>query len=95
LAFAQEFFNGLHLNDPLSGLRVVRWNILKDWKPKSKGFDIEVEMNHHVERQGYDIIETSIPYRARLGEKKLKLKDGFIILRRIVSESISSISVER
>jgi len=88
LAIAQRFLNGVDLNDPLTGLRVVRWEILKGWKPKSKGFDVEAEMNHRIEREGYEIVEISIPYRARLGEKKLKLSDGFAILRRIISESL-------
>lgn len=88
LAFAQSVLNGIALRDPLTGLRVIRWEILKDWKPKSNGFDIEVELNRHVERQGYSIAEIEIPYRPRVGEKKLKLKHGFSILKRIVSESI-------
>jgi len=88
LAIAQWILNGVDLNDPLTGLRVVRWKILKGWKPKSKGFDIEAEMNHHVERRGYQIAEISIPYRPRLGEKKLKLRDGFRIFKRILIESI-------
>jgi glycosyltransferase involved in cell wall biosynthesis len=88
LAIAQRLLNGVDLNDPLTGLRVVRWDILKGWKPKSKGFDVEAEMNHRIEREGYEIVEISIPYRARLGEKKLKLSDGFAILRRIISESL-------
>jgi hypothetical protein len=66
----------------------VRWRILKGWKPKSKGFGIEAEMNHRVERQGFEIEEVSIPYRARLGKKKLKLRDGISILKRIVTESL-------
>jgi hypothetical protein len=66
----------------------MRWEILKGWKPKSKGFDIEAEMNHRVERKGYEIVELSIPYRARLGQKKLRLMDGFAILKRIVTESL-------
>jgi hypothetical protein len=61
---------------------------LKKWEPKSKGFDIEAEMNHRVERQGYKTVEIPIKYRDRLGQKKLKLKDGFSILRRIISESL-------
>ncbi len=88
LATAQSFLNGVHMNDPLSGLRVVRWKILKNWKPRSKGFDIEAEMNHRVERQGYQIEEVPIPYRARLGGKKLKLRHGVTIFRRIVAESL-------
>jgi len=88
LAFAQRILNGVHLNDPLTGLRVVRWKILKGWKPLSKGFDIEAELNHRVERRGYQIVEVSIPYRARLGEKKLKLRHGLAILKRIIVESL-------
>lgn len=88
LAWAQRFLNGVSLRDPLTGLRVVRWRILKNWEPKSKGFDIEAEINHLVERQGCKIVEISINYRDRLGEKKLKLRHGFTILRRILTESI-------
>lgn len=91
LAYAQYFLNGVKLRDPLTGLRVVRWRILKNWKPKSKGFDIEAEMNHRVERLGYKTVEIPIHYRTRLGEKKLKLRHGFAILRRIVGESLWSI----
>ena len=80
--------NGINLRDPLTGLRVIRWQILKNWKPKSKGFDIEVEMNHRVENEGYQTVEIPIKYRNRLGEKKLKLKHGFSILKRIVGESL-------
>jgi dolichol-phosphate mannosyltransferase len=87
LAFSHNMMNGVALRDPLTGLRVVRWGLLKGWRPKSKGFDIEVELNHHIERQGFRIKEISIPYRDRLGEKKLKLRHGFTIMRRIASES--------
>jgi len=88
LAFAQYMVNGVKMRDPLTGLRVVRWKILKDWNPKSKGFDVEAEMNYVVERKGYKIKEIPIHYRERLGEKKLKLRHGFTILRRILVESI-------
>jgi hypothetical protein len=71
-----------------TGLRVVRWRILKSWEPRSKGFDVEAEMNHIVERRGYKTVEIPIQYRSRLGEKKLKLKHGFTILNRILTERI-------
>jgi len=87
LAFTHNMLNGVAMRDPLTGLRVVRWKILKDWAPKSKGFDIEVELNHHVERKGYGIMEIDIPYRRRLGEKKLKLKHGLTIAKRIMLET--------
>ena len=89
LAFAQYLVNGVKMRDPLTGLRVVRWEILKSWRPKSKGFDVEAEMNYVVERRGYKIREIPIHYRERLGEKKLKLRHGFTILRRILSESLT------
>jgi dolichol-phosphate mannosyltransferase len=87
LAFSHNMLNGVALRDPLTGLRVIRWEILKNWKPKSKGFDIEVELNHHVERKGFEIVEKDIKYRPRLGEKKLKLRHGITILKRILLES--------
>jgi dolichol-phosphate mannosyltransferase len=87
LAFTHNMLNGVAMRDPLTGLRVVRWKILKGWIPKSKGFDVEVELNHHVERKGYGIAEVPIPYRPRLGEKKLKLKHGAAILKRIIQET--------
>jgi dolichol-phosphate mannosyltransferase len=87
LAFVHNMLNGVNLTDPLTGLRVVRWEILRDWKPKSMGFDIEVELNHHVERKGFDIVEIPIGYRPRVGEKKLKLKHGVTILKRILQET--------
>lgn len=87
LAFTHNMLNGINLRDPLTGLRVVRADVLKGWTPKSKGFDIEVELNHQVERKGYGIVEVPIPYRPRLGEKKLKLKHGATILKRIILES--------
>ena len=88
LALAHNMLNGIDLRDPLTGLRVVRWEILKNWEPKSDGFDFEVELNHRVERQGYEIVEIPIFYRLRMGEKKLKLRHGFTILRRILTESM-------
>ena len=90
LAFAQSMLNGVTMRDPLTGLRVIRWEILKDWRPKSDGFDIEVEMNRFVRKKGYRIVEIEIPYRQRLGDKKLRLSHGFTILKRIISENASS-----
>ena len=89
LAFAQHVMNGVKLDDPLSGLRVVRSEALEGWKPKSKGFDVEAEMNSIVERRGYKIVEVPIYYRNRLGEKKLKLRHGLGIMKRILVESLS------
>ena len=87
IAFAHNLLNGVALDDPLTGLRVVRAGIFRKWKVKSKGFDIEVELNHHVERMGFGIVEVPIKYRERLGEKKLGVKNGVEILKRILLET--------
>ena len=89
ISLAQHVLNGIKLSDPLSGLRVVRVCLVRNWIPKSKGFDVEAELNFFVEREGYQILEVPIDYRSRLGEKKLKIYDGFGILKRIVSESLT------
>jgi glycosyltransferase involved in cell wall biosynthesis len=89
LGFAHSFFNGIDLKDPLTGLRVIRADILRKWVIKSKGFDIEVELNHQVGKQGFETVEVPIEYRERLGEKKLKMKHGASILKRIVFESFN------
>ena len=83
-AFAQAVMNGVNLEDPLSGLRIIRSELLEGWRPKSKGFDVEAEMNALVGRSGYRIVEIPIDYRIRLGEKKLKLRHGIGIMKRIL-----------
>jgi dolichol-phosphate hexosyltransferase len=88
LSFANNLMTGVDLQDPLTGLRVIRANILRKWVVKSKGFDIEVELNHRVCGQGYKIIEIPIGYRQRKGEKKLKMKHGVTILKRIFYEGL-------
>ena len=87
LAFAHYLLNGIQLVDPLTGLRVLRAGILRNWKVKSQGFDVEVELNQHVERSGFGIIEIPIEYRERLGQKKLGARHGAEILKRIILES--------
>ncbi len=87
LAFSHSLLKGVNLRDPLTGLRVIRSEILKNWEVKSRGFDIEVELNSGVKRRGFGIIEVPIRYRKRLGEKKLKARDGATILKRILIES--------
>jgi len=87
LASAHNLLNGVTLNDPLTGLRVIRADILRNWTVRSRGFDVEVELNHHVERQGFEIVEVPIKYRTRVGEKKLKMKHGATILKRILLET--------
>jgi glycosyltransferase involved in cell wall biosynthesis len=87
LAFVHKVINGVKLNDPFTGLRIIRYELLKGWKPKSLGFDIEAEINNHVMQSGYNIVEVPIKYRKRLGKKKLGFRHGVKILRRMIIES--------
>jgi glycosyltransferase involved in cell wall biosynthesis len=84
IAFVHNILNGIQLQDPLTGLRVVRAEILRDWKVKSKGFDVEVELNQQVDQRGYRIVEIPIQYRQRLGEKKLGLSHSIEIFKRMM-----------
>ena len=87
LAFAHGLLNNVELEDPLTGLRVVRAQILRNWTIKSRVFDIEVELNSQVQKQAYTTVEIPIKYRPRVGEKKLKIKHGATILKRIILET--------
>ena len=84
LGFLQWMFNGVNLNDPFTGLRIIRSELLANWRPKSLSFDIEAEINNHIIRSGHTISELPIMYRKRLGKKKLGFKHGLDILRRII-----------
>jgi dolichol-phosphate hexosyltransferase len=84
LGFLQWIFNGVKLNDPFTGLRIMRYELLENWMPKSLSFDIEAEINHHIIKSGYNISELPIRYRKRLGKKKLGFRHGLNILRRII-----------
>lgn len=90
LSWVDGFFNGVSLDDPLTGLRVIRAEVFRGWVLSSMGFDIEVELNYLVRRKGFSIVEVPIMYRQRLGEKKLRIKDGMVILKRIIKEIIIS-----
>jgi dolichol-phosphate hexosyltransferase len=94
IAFAHNLLNGVSLVDPLTGLRVVRAGILRKWQVQSKGFDVEVELNHHVEREGFGIVEIPINYRERLGQKKLGIKNGAEIFKRIMLEFVNENSIK-
>jgi len=83
LCLAHRILNGVRLKDPLTGMRVIRYELIRDFSPKARGFDIEVELNDLICRKRYKIVEVPIQYRPRLGKKKLKIKHGFVIFARI------------
>jgi len=85
LKFTHRILNGINIQDPLTGLRIIRFNAIKNWRPKSKGFDIECEINHFINKiKGLIVVEIPIEYRPRIGDKKLSIRHGATILRRII-----------
>jgi dolichol-phosphate mannosyltransferase len=91
LAFTHRLLNGVSMEDPLTGLRVLRCDHIKNFRPKSKSFDIEAEINNYIRRRGGKIVEFPIKYRLRLGEKKLKMRHGLIIFLRIIFMAIENL----
>jgi len=88
ISFVHRFSNGINLQDPLTGLRIIKFELLKDWTPAAQGFDIEVELNCHTSSMGYKIVEVPIHYRKRLGKKKLGFINGIEIINRIFANAI-------
>ncbi|MBA7693031.1 hypothetical protein ES703_101606 [subsurface metagenome] len=92
LRFVHFLLNGIKIRDPCTGLRIIRYDIMKNWRPKSRGFDIECEINHFINKiKGFKIVEIPIEYRDRIGEKKLSVRHGATILRRILLMTINSL----
>lgn len=82
LLFFRWFGNWLH--DINSGMRAFRIGKLKPFR--SKGFDIEAEITIRAIKDGLRIVEMPVSYNKRVGESKIRIKDGFTILGRIVKE---------
>ena len=78
-----RFFNNW-LHDINSGMRAFRLDKIKPFK--SKGFDIEAEITIRAIKDGLKISEIPVEYEKRVGESKIRIKDGFTILMRIVKE---------
>lgn len=90
LRFAHILLNGITIQDPCTGLRIIRYDIMKNWRPKSKGFDIECEINHFINKiKGFKVVEIPIEYRIRIGEKKLSVKHGLTIFKRMLLMSLA------
>ena len=64
---------GTRLSDVLSGLYIVRLDILRELLFETKGFSIESEIVAHVASTGGEIDEIPIRYRRRLNPKAKKL----------------------
>ncbi|MEM0244982.1 MAG: glycosyltransferase family 2 protein [Zestosphaera sp.] len=70
---------GTRVSDVLTGMYVVRSNILKEIFYEAKNFSIEVEIFSHVANTTGRVSEVPIEYRKRKGIKKLGISHGFKI----------------
>lgn len=82
--------NRTYLIDPLSGLRIVRLDVIREWLPTSKYFEVEAELNKYVSMRGYGIREIPVMYRKRIGVKKLRIIHALWILKKLVIMQLSS-----
>lgn len=73
LTIAFNALLGTNLSDVLSGMYVVRSDILRELNYESRGFGVEVEVTAHVASSGYRVYELPIRYRRRLDPKSKKL----------------------
>ena len=78
-------FHG-NLTDINSGLRAFKISSFGD-NMKSIGFDIEAEISSKALKRHLKIKEMPIVYKKRVGKSKIKIKDGLIILLRILKEA--------
>ncbi len=77
-----RFFNalfGARLRDVLSGMYLVRLDVLRGAVFEMSGFSLESELAAHVVSVGGTIGEVNIEYRPRLGKKKLRPWHGLKI----------------
>jgi dolichol-phosphate hexosyltransferase len=96
LARVHRVVNRIGLDDPLSGLRLFRAEIVRDWVPNARGFDIECELNDYVHNvKGLGISEVPVLYRERVGQKKLRFRHGFSILFRMIRLRLHRVRIAR
>lgn len=70
---------GTRISDALTGMYVVKTNVLREVFYEMKGFSLEAEIFSHVASTTGKVAEVPIKYRARKGVKKLGIIQGFKI----------------
>jgi len=96
LSVLHRFLNGVRMKDPFTGLRTIRYDLIRGWRPRSRSFDIECELNDLIlNDRRYEVVEIPIEYRERVGKKKLGLRHGFIILLRICALALDRLLGKR
>jgi glycosyltransferase involved in cell wall biosynthesis len=79
--------------DVLSGYRLLKSDFAKTFPSKSRGFEIEVELNAHASWMNASVMEIDSEYMSRNDGSKSKLRtfaDGYRILKEIYLLSLRS-----
>lgn len=76
---------GARLSDINSGLRAFKIERLVG-TIDAPGFDVEAQLTINAVKRGMKIKEIPITYMKRKGESKIRINDGFLILKRIIVE---------
>lgn len=74
---------GADLTDILSGIRLINMKMFRNFHFRSNGFAVESEMASQVFSEGGKIVEVPISFRDRIGDAKLRYRDGYHILSTI------------
>jgi hypothetical protein len=86
LTALSNLFSGIYLTDMETCYKLVRSDLLKAMRLRSKRFGIEVELTAYIAKVDVRIHELPITYvpRTRLAGKKINWKDGIAALWHIV-----------
>jgi glycosyltransferase involved in cell wall biosynthesis len=76
---------GKKVNDPASGMRVFRREVLQYIYPLPDGLNFTPVMSTRCAHEGLNVLELPIPYKERVGRSKLHiLRDGLRFLNTII-----------
>jgi glycosyltransferase involved in cell wall biosynthesis len=79
------------LMDTLNGYKAFRRKVVMGYKPRTKGFDVEIEIVAKAVRKGYSIVEIPAHESRRAGGhmKSHAIRDGFYLLWACLREGLS------
>ena len=83
ISFTLSLLLGQMIHDPCSGMYLLKTESARILELTSGGFDVEAEIAAQMCSYGR-VAEVPISYRKRLGNRKIKLRDGFKILATII-----------
>ena len=90
LTFLSNMFTNLNLTDMLTCYKVFRSDIIKQIDLKEEGFGFDSEVTAKIAKLKPRVYEVGISYfgRSYAQGKKIRLKDGFILLKCIMKYSL-------